>query len=53
MEEKIIACDNKQCIKRDECERARLYDNGEKEYKTFSGTQEKGCGKYIKKDEGK
>ena len=47
MSEKIQACDNDTCLKKDECERARLYKNGDKNYKTFNGNPSKGCGKFI------
>jgi len=43
------ACDNKVCIKRDECARQEAYRNGDKNYKTFSGTEVKACGKFIQK----
>ena len=49
MEEKIIACNNNKCIKKDECKRYELFKNGAKEYTTNGGTKEKGCGKFIKK----
>jgi len=49
MEEKILACNNETCMKRNECERYRLFKEGEKEYKTNGGTPSKGCGKFIKK----
>ncbi len=48
MSEKIVACDNEKCLKSDECERHQLFKNGEKEYKTFNGNPDKGCGKFIK-----
>ena len=45
--EKIVACNNSGCIKKDECERYRLYKNGDKEYTTNSGTAQKGCKKFL------
>ncbi len=48
MAEKILACDNDICLKKDECERFRLFKAGAKECKTNSGTETKGCGKFIK-----
>ncbi len=48
MAEKILACDNDNCLKKDECERYGLFKAGAKEYKTFNGTPAKGCGKFIK-----
>ncbi len=47
MEEKILACDNEDCMKKDVCERYRLFKEGQKEYKTHSGTPKKACGKFI------
>ena len=48
MAEKILACNNDICLKKDECERYRLFKAGAKEAKTNSGTETKGCGKFIK-----
>jgi len=48
MAEKILACDNSICVKRNECERYRLFKEGDKNCKTNSGTEVKGCGKFIK-----
>lgn len=48
MSEKILACDNSECMKKDECERSELYRNGAQEFKTFNGNPNKGCGKFIK-----
>jgi len=47
MSETIVACDNNICLKKDTCERKRLYDNGAKVFKTFNGKPHKGCGKFI------
>ena len=47
MEEKILACDNNVCIAKNECQRHRLFENGQKDFKTHGGTKEKKCGKYI------
>ena len=49
MEEKILACDNDNCMKKGECERYRLFKEGQKDYKTHNGTPQKGCGKFIEK----
>jgi len=43
------ACDNKICMKRDECARTAAYLAGDKNYKTFGGTEVKGCGQFIQK----
>ncbi len=47
MAEKILACNNKICIANDICARYKLYKDGQKEYKTHSGTKVKKCGKFI------
>jgi len=47
MEEQILACNNEECIKKDDCQRYKLYTEGAKEYKKNSGTPEKGCKKFI------
>ena len=47
MEEKILACNNDSCLKKDECERYRLYKAGASEYKKNGGNPQKGCGKFI------
>jgi len=43
------ACNNKVCIKRKECARQEAYNNGDKNYKTFGGTETKACGQFIQK----
>jgi len=43
------ACDNKECIKSEECARYESYKNANENYKTFKGTKEKACGKFIQK----
>ena len=45
--ENITACNNEKCMKKDECERYRLWKNGAKEFTTNSGNEHKGCGKFI------
>ena len=49
MEEKILACDNNICIAKDECERYRLFKEGQKDYKTHNGKEHKKCGQFINK----
>ncbi len=45
-----VGCNNKECIKRDQCKRNEIARNGTaREVKTFGGTKEKGCGKFIQK----
>jgi hypothetical protein len=43
-----IGCRNQSCIRSKECNRAKIYKNGEaKEVKSFGGTPEKGCSKFL------
>ncbi len=49
MDKKILACNNDECIKKDECKRYKLYIDGTTEYSTNSGTAQKGCKKFIQK----
>ena len=43
------ACNNEKCIKRGECARFEAWQNGDQNYKTFKGTESKGCGQFIEK----
>lgn len=43
------ACNNEICLKSKECARYQAYLDGDKNYKTFGGTQTKGCGQFIQK----
>lgn len=43
------ACNNKTCIKSEECARYLAFVNGDENYKTFKGTEQKGCGQFIQK----
>jgi hypothetical protein len=43
------ACNNKICMKSDECARYQSYLDGNKDYKTFKGTETKGCGQFMQK----
>jgi len=46
-----VGCDNQECIQKDECKRNQIAREGKaREVKTFSGTAEKGCGKFIPLD---
>ena len=49
MAEKIVACNNSKCIKKDQCKRYDLFLKGAKEFTTNGGTPEKGCKKFIQK----
>ena len=49
---KEIGCNNVQCFEASKCERTVMYENGTAlEVKSFGGTAEKGCGKFIPKKE--
>lgn len=43
------ACDNKICLKSEECARYAAFVQGDDNYKTFKGTEHKGCGQFIQK----
>ncbi len=43
------ACDNKICLKHEECARYEAWLNGDKNYKTFNGKEHKACGQFIQK----
>ena len=43
------ACDNKDCMKSEECARYLAFLNGDQNYKTFKGTPAKACGQFIQK----
>ena len=43
-----VGCENQECIQKDECKRNLIAKEGTaREVKTFGGTPEKGCGKFI------
>jgi len=43
-----IGCENNVCIKAPECRRQKIRKEGKaREVKTFGGTEEKGCGKFL------
>jgi hypothetical protein len=43
-----VGCKNSSCIKTNECNRAKIYkENRAREVKSFGGTPDKGCGKFI------
>ncbi len=43
-----VGCENKECIQKDECNRQVIAKNGTAvEIKTFGGTAQKGCGKFL------
>lgn len=46
---KNTACNNKICIKRDQCARNEAWQKGDQNVKTFGGNEEKGCGNFIQK----
>jgi hypothetical protein len=49
---KDIGCNNVKCVEVSMCERTVIYENGTAQVvKSFGGTPEKGCGKFIPKKE--
>jgi len=47
-----VGCKNDKCIKTKECKRAYIYrKNLAREVKSFGGTPQKGCGKFIALEE--
>jgi len=43
-----VGCKNESCLKYRECNRAKIAREGKaREVKSFGGTPEKGCGKFI------
>ena len=47
-----IGCENNVCIKANECKRQKIRQEGKaREVKSFGGTQDKGCGKFLPIDE--
>lgn len=51
MSKDIQACDNEICMKKDECQRYKLFKEGQTFFKTFNGKPHKGCGQFIKIEE--
>jgi len=48
---KDVGCENSVCIKALECNRNAIAKNKTaREVKTFGGTKEKGCGKFLPKE---
>jgi hypothetical protein len=46
-----IGCSNDECIEKDNCKRNQIAkDATAVEIKSFGGTPEKGCGKFLPKD---
>jgi len=45
--ENIVACNNDKCIKKDKCQRYKLFKEGAKEFTTNGGNAQKGCKKFI------
>jgi hypothetical protein len=45
-----VGCNNMECMESSNCQRTVIYENGTaREFKTFGGTPEKGCGKFLPK----
>ena len=48
-----VGCSNMECVDAPKCERTVIFENGTaREIKSFGGTAQKGCGKFIPKKEG-
>ena len=46
-----IGCRNDECLEKDNCKRNAIAKDGTAvEIKSFGGTPEKGCGKFLAKD---
>jgi len=43
------ACDNKICLKHEECARYDAWLKGDQNVKTFKGKEHKACGQFIQK----
>ena len=43
------ACDNKICLKHEECARYEAWIKGDQNVKTFKGKEHKACGQFIQK----
>lgn len=50
-DDKILACNNEACKMHLHCVRYQLFKDGAKEYSTNGGTPEKGCKKFILKED--
>jgi hypothetical protein len=49
-----VGCSNSECIKSSECQRTVIYENKTaREVRSFGGTPEKGCGKFIPREDKK
>jgi len=45
-----VGCSNMECVEAQNCHRTVIYENDTaREVKSFGGTAEKGCGKFIPK----
>ncbi len=45
---KDVGCKNSNCVRTNECLRAAIYKNkSAREVKSFGGTPQKGCGKFL------
>ena len=44
-------CNNKVCLNSDECARYEAWLQGDQNYKTFKGTEQKACGQFIQKEQ--
>jgi hypothetical protein len=47
--EKIEACNNTKCVKKEACLRYKLFQDGAEKCETNGGNAQKGCKKFIQK----
>ncbi len=49
---KDVGCNNETCVDAKKCQRTVIYENGTaREVKHFGGTPDKGCGKFLPKED--
>ncbi len=47
-----VGCSNESCVEAPNCQRTVIYENGTaREVKSFGGTPDKGCGKFLPRKE--
>jgi len=45
-----VGCSNEKCVEAVNCQRTVIFENGTaREVKSFGGTEQKGCGKFIER----
>jgi hypothetical protein len=49
-----VGCSNDRCVKSPECQRTVIYENKTaREVRSFGGTPDKGCGKFLPREDSK